>query len=156
MSFKKGTEMKLLSAAAPLADTEDATIQAATWTEHVNVQSVEGDSSRSDSPLTIRKEGGTEIDLGGKRTDQFSFQVAYNTADAFYNQLSDAYDADDDIALADLDGPIDTPGSKGAVGNFKIKQFRKTEPEEGAVVVNVTIKPTEVFKGNWTWSVSMS
>jgi hypothetical protein len=149
MAIKKGTEFILYYSATALTNTQDATITGASWTEAENVASANPTSSREDNTVTIRKDGGTEVGLGGKITNEINFSVPYDPDDGFYDALATAYDADNEIALADMDGAIATTGSKGLVGNFNIKEFSRDEPDSGAAVVTVRARPTSTFLRNW-------
>lgn len=149
MPIKKGTEFKLYYTTSALADTVNGTITGKTWTEATNVASANPTSSREDNTVTIRLNGGTEVGLGGKITNEITFTIPYDPDDAFYDALATAYDADSDVALADMDGAIGTAGSKGVVGNFKLKEFSRDEPDSGAAVVSVRARPTAIFLRNW-------
>lgn len=65
--------------------------------------------------------------------------------DAMHAALTAAYNADNEIAFADCDGPIGTDDTRADVGNFNIKTMRKTRGESGAALVAVTAKPTAIF-----------
>lgn len=145
MGIKKGTGFQFYYIATPLADVTPGTVKAASWNINNNIQSTEVNSSREDNTVTTRLNGGTEVSLGGKRTDEISFQIADDPDDAMHAALTTAYNADNEIAFADCDGPIGTDDTRADVGNFNIKTMRKTRGESGAALVAVTAKPTAIF-----------
>lgn len=145
MAKMKGTGLQLSYSTTPLADVDPATVKGHNWTLNENVQSTEADDNREDSTVTTRKDGGTDEDLGGKRSSEFTLQVAYDPDDAFVTASYAAYKADTTIALADASAAIGTAGTKTMAGNFFIKNWRKSGPETGAATVSMRCKPTGVY-----------
>lgn len=152
MSTKKGTEFKLYASASTLADTAEATIDALSWTEGTFVKESENNSTREDNTFIVRQNGGTTISSGGSVTDELTFEIAYDTTDSFFTILQTAYDADNEVALADVDGTISTSGTKGRVGNFNLKEFSISGPNTGEATVSVRAVPTAIYTRTFTQS----
>lgn len=147
MSKLDGSEFILSYDTTPLTDATDATAKGNTWTLAADVASVDRTLERSSSEFKARS--GVITTTGSLKTS-LSFQVAYDTSDAFYTALLDAFEGNNEIALADTDGDPETAGSKGVTGNFKISNFSMTEPDEGPATIQVQADPSSYINPNYT------
>ena len=68
--------------------------------------------------------------------------MLWDTTDAGFTALQSAWASSAEIALAAMDGDIETAGSQGLAGNFTVTNFSRNEPLEEAITVNVTVKPS--------------
>lgn len=76
--------------------------------------------------------------LAGLKDLTIETTLVYDADDDSYDDIKTAYDNDNEIAIADMDGLIATPGSKGIAGNFRVTQFQVEEPLDGPGTVSVT------------------
>jgi len=144
MSKLDGSLFKLYYNSTPITDATDSGIADASWTEAVDVASVTRNSDRAQNDFNARS--GVITTTGpAKRT--LSFEIAYDTTDAFYSALETAHDTNAAIALAACDGAIATTGTQGSVANFLISGFTLTEPDSGPATVSVEAALTSF--GNW-------
>jgi hypothetical protein len=67
--------------------------------------------------------------------------MLWETGDAGFTALKDAWISGTEIALAAMDGDVDAAGAEGLVGNFTVTNFSRSEPLEEGVSVSVTVKP---------------
>ena len=144
MSKLDGSLFKLYYNATPISNASDAAIKAASWTEAVDISTVGRNSERSQSDFNARS---GVITTTGPAKRGLTFDIAYDTADAFYTALETAHDTNAAIALADCDGPIATAGTRGAVGNVLIVNFSLNEPDSGPATVSVEAALTSF--ANW-------
>ena len=66
------------------------------------------------------------------------FEMIWDTGDAGFTAIREAYFNNTAIALAILDGA----NGEGLGADFSITNFTRNEPLEEAVTVNVTLKPS--------------
>jgi len=140
MSKQAGREAKLYYCATPLADVLDATITGATWVEVTSVQDVKLSNGTKEGNITTRKgkRATTKVVLLDESMD---LEFPEDTADAALGALRTAYYGPSLIALAFMNGPIETTGSKGVVGNFSVTKFDVDEPHDNIRMRSVTVKP---------------
>lgn len=144
MAKQDGSEFKLYYNATPITDASDAAIAAASWTEATEVANVTRNSERSQSDFNARS---GVITTTGPAKRGLTFDIAYDTADAFYTALETAHDTNAAIALAACDAAIATSGTKGSVGNFLVVNFSLNEPDSGPATVSVEAALTSY--ANW-------
>jgi hypothetical protein len=68
--------------------------------------------------------------------------MVWDTDDAGFTAIKDAYFNDTLIGLAVMDGDVSTQGSQGLWADCMITDFSRDEPLEEAISVKVTAKPT--------------
>lgn len=141
-----GSEFKLAWSTTLLSDAADATAKALSWTLAPDVSTASRGLTRPSSEFKARS--GVIVTTGALKTG-LSFQIAYDTTDAFYTALLDAIETNKPIALADTDGLASTAGSRGVTGNFKISDFSMDEPDEGPAVINVQAEPYSFVNPNY-------
>lgn len=134
MSKLDGSDFILSYSTTALTDAADATAKALSWTEATDVASVDRTAERASSEFNARS--GIIVTTGPLKTS-LSFQIAYDTTDAFYTALLAAIENKTEIALADTDGDPSTAGSRGVTGNFKISNFSMNEPDQGPATIQV-------------------
>ena len=67
--------------------------------------------------------------------------MVWDTTDAGFTAIKDAYFNNTTIDVAVMDGDITTPGNQGLRAVMEVTNFSRTEPLEEAITVSVTIKP---------------
>ena len=132
-----GYEAKLYFGTTPLAGTPDT----GTWTELDEVKDVTIGDEIDEVSVTTRANGGRKSTDGGLRDNSLEFDIPADAAEAGYAALHTAYKGRNAIAIAAMDGPIATIGSKGPAGNWKVLGFARNEPLGDQVTVSVTLKP---------------
>ena len=70
------------------------------------------------------------------------FEMVWDTADAAFTAIQQAYFGNTPVEFAVMDGPITEAGSQGLRASFSITKFSRNEPLEEAITVSVTAKPT--------------
>lgn len=135
MGKKDGSEMFLFYSTTLIDTATSAAIKAmGTWVEAVDVATVEQGNARANSDFNARS---GVITSTGPAKLTLTITVAYDTDDAFVTACKAAYNSNSEIALADVDGPVTTAGTKGEVSNHKITGFNKSEPDSGPTVYTI-------------------
>ena len=68
--------------------------------------------------------------------------MVWDSSDAAFSALKDAWLNSTEIALAAMDGAVDTSGNQGLASNFTVTNFSRSEALEEAITVSVTVKPS--------------
>jgi len=141
MATITGADCKLYRAAS-LADTQDATIDAATWTE---VDNIKGDVSlnleRATADASTRAGQGWRSRKGTLADGRVEFEMLWDQggSDTNFTALKNAFFNKTTIPFAVMDGDIDTDGTQGLVAFFEVTNFSRTEPLEDVVTASVTL-----------------
>ena len=128
MSIKLGMEAKLYYGAA-------GTTAA---TELTNVKDVTLNLESGEADVTTRGNSGWRATVGTLKTGSVEFEMIWDSDDAGFAAIKDAYFNNTPIALAILDGA----GGEGLDADFSITNFSRKEALEEAITVSVTAKPT--------------
>jgi hypothetical protein len=115
---------------------------AGAWTELTNVKDVTLNLEAGEADVTTRGNAGWRATVATLREGSVEFEMVWDTADAGFTALKDAYFNNSKIGLAVMDGAIATPGSQGLQADFSITNFSRKEALEEAIMVSVTAKPT--------------
>jgi hypothetical protein len=135
MGVKLGLDAKLYFCVAGIGGTP-------TWTELTNVKNVTLNLTKGEADVTTRANGGWKATAGTLKEGTIEFEMVWDTADAGFTAIKDAYFANTLIGLAAMDGAVATPGSQGLWADCMITDFTREEPLEEALMVKVTAKPT--------------
>ncbi|MBT4819069.1 MAG: hypothetical protein HON70_25400 [Lentisphaerae bacterium] len=128
MSIKLGMEAKLYyGASGTTASTELTNVKDVT----LNLESGEAD-------VTTRANAGWRATIGTLKTGSVEFEMIWDSDDAGFTAIKDAYFNNEPIALAILD----EAGGEGLDADFSITSFSRKEALEEAITVSVTAKPT--------------
>jgi len=128
MSIKLGMEAKLYYGAAGITAT----------TELTNVKDVTLNLESGEADVTTRGNSGWRATVGTLKTGSVEFEMIWDSDDAGFAAIKDAYFNNEPIALAILDGV----GGEGLDADFSITNFSRKEALEEAITVSVTAKPT--------------
>jgi hypothetical protein len=128
MSIKLGMEAKLYYGAAGMTAT----------TELTNVKDVTLNLESGEADVTTRGNSGWRATVGTLKTGSVEFEMIWDSDDAGFAAIKDAYFNNEPIALAILDGA----GGEGLDADFSITNFSRKEALEEAITVSVTAKPT--------------
>lgn len=135
MGVKFGLDAKLYFCAAGIGATP-------TWTELTNVKNVTLNLQKGEADVTTRANNGWKATAGTLKEGSIEFEMVWDTADAGFTALKDAYFNNSLIGLAAMDGPVATVGSQGLWADCMVIDFSRDEPLEEALSVKVTAKPT--------------
>jgi len=136
MSIRLGMQAKLYYGAAGATAT----------TELTNVKDVTLNLEKSEADVTTRASNGWRATVATLKNGSVEFSMSWDTEDAGFTAIKNAYFNDEAIALAVLDGE----GGSGLDADFSVTNFTRNEPLEEAITVNVTVKPTYVTRAP-TW-----
>jgi hypothetical protein len=136
MSIRLGMQAKLYHGAAGATAT----------TELTNVKDVTLNLETGESDVTTRASNGWRATIATLKNGSVEFTLIWDTEDAGFTAIKNAYFNNTAIALAVLDGE----GGSGLDADFSVTNFTRNEPLEEAITVNVTVKPTYVSRAP-TW-----
>jgi len=94
----------------------------------------QADTSIRGSKYRLRK--------GTLRDSTLEIQMVYDPDDANYLAFLRAFNKNEKIAMAVLDGEASAEGTRGFWADFEIFNFSDPQPLEDAVIVNITALPT--------------
>ncbi|WP_428937766.1 phage tail tube protein [Fontivita pretiosa] len=135
MSVKLGLDAKLYFCVAGIGGTP-------TWTLLGNVKNVTLNLQKGEADVTTRANQGWRATAGTLKEGTIEFEMVWDTADAGFTAIQQAYFNNTLIGLAAMDGDITTNGSQGLWADCSIIDFSRDEPLEDAISVKVTAKPT--------------
>lgn len=113
-----------------------------TWTEITNVKDVTLNLEKGEADVTTRANNGWRATVGTLKDASIEFQMVWDTADAGFDAIRQAFFSNSAIEFAVMDGVISSPDSEGLRATFDIFNFTRNEALEEAIMVDVTIKPT--------------
>ena len=113
-----------------------------TWVEMGNTKDVTLNLEKGEADVTTRANQGWRATVGTLKDGSIEFEMVWDTEDAGFTAIKDAYFNNAAIAFAVMDGDIATAGSQGLQADFTITNFSRNEPLEEALTVSVTAKPT--------------
>ena len=142
MGFKLGMNAKLYRGDALLTGSDDAAVDAVTWTEITNVKDVTLNLDTGEADVTTRANNGWRATAATLKDGSVEFEMVWDTADAGFAALKDAWLGGAEIAMAVMSGGITVENEEGLVTNFTVTNFSRSEPLEEAITVSVTIKPS--------------
>ena len=128
MAIKLGMEAKLCYGPAGSTAT----------TELTNVKDVTLNLETGEADVTTRGNQGWRATVATLKNGSVEFEMLWDTADAGFTAIQQAYFSNTPIALAILDGA----SGSGLDADFSITNFTRNEPLEEAITVSVTAKPT--------------
>jgi len=135
MSIKLGMDARFYFCAAGMGGSP-------TWTELTNVKDVTLNLETGEADVTTRGNAGWRASVATLKDGSIEFEMVWDTEDAGFTAIKDAYFNNTAIAFAVMDGRLETAGSQGLQADFTITNFSRNEPLEEALTVSVTAKPT--------------
>lgn len=140
--FVLGMNAKLYLAASVLTGADSSDVEGADWDEIDNVRDLTCDLSTGEADVTTRANSGWRQTAATLKEGSVEWEMVWKPGDQGFEDIKDAWLGGSEVALAVMDGDIDTNGSQGLVSNFTITNFTRTEPLEDAIKVSVTAKPS--------------
>lgn len=135
MAVKLGGEMKLYFCEAGIGGSP-------VWTLLEHVKDVKLNTSKGEVDTTTRASGKWKQVIAGFKDASIEFEMPWDTANADFQAVRDAFYNDTVLGLAVMDGPIETAGSEGLWADCVILKFDRNEPLEQAATVSLSAKPT--------------
>ena len=118
------------------------TYAAPTWVEVSNVKDVTLNLEKGEADVTTRANGGWRATVGTLKDASIEFQMVWDTVDAGFDAIRQAFFNNTPLEFAVMDGDITDPDSEGLRATFDIFNFTRNEALEEAIMVDVSIKPT--------------
>lgn len=112
------------------------------WTELGNVKDLTLNLETGEADVTTRANGGWRATVGTLKEGSIEFEMVWDTSDAGFTAIKDAFFSNAAIGLAVMDQGINTTGSQGLQADCSITSFSRNEALEEAITVSVTAKPT--------------
>lgn len=111
------------------------------WNLIDNVKDLSSNVSADEVEVTTRGGAGWKQFLAGLKDAGVSFDMVWDTGDAAFTAIKDAWLNGTLLGFQILDGANDADGSQGLQGDFYVTGFERTENVAEALMVNVTLKP---------------
>jgi len=134
MSAKLGMEAKLYR--------NTGSYESPVWAEVENVKDLALNLEAGEADVTTRANDGWRATIATLKDASVEFGMVWDTEDADFSAIQDAYFDGTSIEFAVMDGDIETEGSEGLRATMAVTAFSRDEPLEEAITVTVTIKPT--------------
>ncbi len=134
MSIRLGMEAKLVRNTGDYATP--------VWVEISNVKDVTLNLEKGEADVTTRANGGWRATVGTLKDASLEFQMVWDTEDAAFTAIQQAFFDNTPIEFAVMDGAMTDPDSEGLRATFDIFNFTRNENLEEAIMVDVSIKPT--------------
>ena len=112
------------------------------WAELSNVKDVTLNLETGDADVTTRNNGGWKASIATLKEASIEFELVWDTSDAGFTAIQNAFFTNGSVELAVMDGDIATAGSQGLRATMSIMNFSREEPLEEAMKASVTCKPT--------------
>ena len=111
---------------------------AGSWTELANVKDVTLSLETGEADIATRANAGWRATVGTLKEASVEFEMVWDTADAGFTAIKDAFFNNEVIGLQVLDGDA----GSGLEADFSITNFSRSEQLEEALTVSVTAKVT--------------
>ena len=111
------------------------------WVELANVRDVTLSLEAGEADVTTRANSGWRAVVATLKEASVEFEMVWDTADAGFGAVKDAYLNNAPIGMQILDGSSSSAG-EGLQADFMITSFSRSESLEEAITVSVTAKVT--------------
>lgn len=111
---------------------------AGSWVELANVKDVTLSLETGEADITTRANAGWRATVGTLKEASVEYEMVWDTADAGFTAIKDAFFNNAVIGLQVLDGPA----GEGLEADFSITNFSRSEQLEEALTVSITAKVT--------------
>ncbi len=143
MGYRLGMNAKMYLGNALIDGTDEAAVEAVTWTEQSNVKDLTLNLETGESDITTRGNNGWRATAPTLKDGTVEFQLRWDPDDITgFEALRDAWLNSTEIAGLVLDTAKDTVGAQGLASNFTVTNFSRDESLEEAIMVDVSIKPS--------------
>lgn len=114
-----------------------------TWSEIDNVKDLTLSQDKGEVDLTTRASGGYEETGDGLISISVEFSMLYDTAEAYFGALEQAFTNKTAVEFAVMDGPIATTGSEGLRATCMVKTFSRNESLGDALMMDIVLRPVK-------------
>ena len=135
MAIKLGMQAKLYYKVGGVAG-------GGSWTELANTRDVTLNLEAGEADVTTRANNGWRATVATLKDGSIEFEMVWDTTDANFTALQQAFFNNTPLEFAVMDGAITTSGSQGLRATMSITNFSRNEALEEAIMVSVTAKPT--------------
>lgn len=113
-----------------------------TWTEVTLARDVTTNLDAETADADHRGAGSFGADVVVKLTAGVDFELIWDTSNAVFLVLLNAFLAGSAVEFLVLDGAVGTTGSRGVRASCNVTKFTRSEPLREIMKASVTIKPT--------------
>jgi len=142
MSKKVGFQCKFYYSASLLTGEAGGQPADLSWNVIGNVRDLTLNLETGEADVTTRANNGWRATLSTLKDGSLEFEMVWETGDAAFDAIKNAWLNNEEIALAAMDADIGESGSEGLASNFTVTNFSRSEPLEEGVTVSVTVKPS--------------
>lgn len=121
---------------------DESGVGGSSWTELTNVKDVTLNLDRTEVDVTTRANDGWKASETPLKEASVEFQMIYDTSDAGFTAMMDAYLNNTLIGIAACDGNVATSGTQGLHADMKVMNIGQQQELENVIMVSVTLKPT--------------
>jgi hypothetical protein len=90
--------------------------------------------------ITSRATSGFKASVATSKESTIEFEAVWKPGDTFFGWIKDAWKNSAEIAVVAMDGPYNTSGNSGLVGNFTVPGFNRQEPIGDIMRAAITLK----------------
>jgi len=120
------------------------------WTEISIIRNVTLNLEKGEADVTTRGAKGWKEVLPTLKEASIDTEAVWDTEDTLFGKLLDAFLNDTNLEFLFLDGDVKTTGSQGLRAVCGIFKFSRDEQLDGALLANVSLKPTYgAVKPSW-------
>lgn len=112
-----------------------------TWSLIDNVRDLTLNVEKGSADVSTRGSGGWRQNAVTLKDGSIEFEMVWDTADAEFTALKDAFFNDTTVECAAMDLLIATSGSQGLHADFNVGDFSRAEALEDALKVSVNLTP---------------
>lgn len=140
MGSTVGYECKLYRLSTGTREAWPASGSPENLTEITNVRDATLNLEKGEADATTRAASGWRATKPTLKDGSVEFEMVWDTSDAGFTAIKDAYFNGTTIAIAVLDGDKDTNGTQGLWADFEVANFSRSEPLDDVVKANVSLK----------------
>lgn len=119
------------------------------WVVINNIRDVTLNLEASEADVTTRGNNGWRATVAALKDGSAEFEMLWDTADAAFTAIKDAYLNNAAIGIAVLDDPGGS--GQGLIADMMVTNLSRGEPLEEAITASVTVKPTySTTAPSWT------
>jgi len=122
-----------------------------TWDLIGNVKDLTLSLEKDETDVTTRASGGWKEFVDGMKDATIEFGMLWDTGDADFTAIKDAFTGNTAIEVLVLDGLVATAGSQGLRVTCMVKSFTRNENLGEALMVDVSLRPVKNSNAAPAW-----